>query len=155
MGGRPVPPACLFPPRDEPRNGALGVSIRSSYTNTPLFTALRSPTICGLRASTAHFSNPLENAMPQISPNLHSVGGKIEMFSGPTFPCFYVFSRHPHQKQPWSHHHAFCGGPFHYPLFYAVSAAPSPEAALEPPLCILWGVLSRTLIQACSYEPLT
>ena len=28
--------------------------------------------------------------------------------------------------------------------FYSVSAAPPPEAALEPPFCILWGVLSRT-----------
>ena len=77
------------------------------------------------------------------------------MFSGPQTMYFYVFSRHPHQKRPWSHPSAFCGGSFCHLHFYGVSAAPPPEAALEPPLCILWGVLSRTLIQAYSYEQLT
>ena len=54
----------------------ISVSIRSRYSTPLLFTALRSPTICGLQASTAHFSDPLKNAMPQVGPNLHSVGGK-------------------------------------------------------------------------------
>ena len=53
-----------------------GVSIRSSYTYTSLFTTLRSPIICGLQASTTHFSDPRKNAMPQIGPNTHSIGGK-------------------------------------------------------------------------------
>ena len=30
---------------------------------------------------------------------------------------FYVFPRHPCQKQPWSHHYAFYGGSFRYPHF--------------------------------------
>ena len=77
---------------------------------------------------------------------MHSVGGSFRHL------YFYVVSRHPRQKRPWSHHYAFCVGSFRYPHFYGVSAAPPPEATLEPPFSILWGVLSRTLIQAYSYE---
>ena len=94
--------------------------------------------------------------------------GQIKMFSGSKIMYLFVFPRLPRQKRPWSCHYAFCGGPFatcvftvfprhprqerpwscHYafcgwvlspPVFLSASAAPPPEAALEPPLWILCG----------------
>ena len=86
------------------------VSIRSSYTNTPLFATLRSPTICGLRASTTHFSDPLKNAMPQISPNLHSVGGKFSAAQTPNI--FTCFCANPARSGPGATILHSVGGPF-------------------------------------------
>ena len=69
---------------------------------------------------------------------MHSVGGPSHLY-------FYVFPWHPYQKRPWSCHSAFCGGSFRHLYFYVFPRHPLPEAALEPPLWILCGVLLRTM----------
>ena len=55
--------------------------------------------------------------MPQIGPNMHSIGGNYKILNGSNSQYFYVFPRHPRQKRPWSYHYAFCEGSFRYPHF--------------------------------------
>jgi hypothetical protein len=62
--------------------------------------------------------------MPQIGPNLHSIGGKQKMFNGSKSQYFYVFPRHPHQKRPSSRHYAFYRGSFCHSIFYAFPTHP-------------------------------
>ena len=81
------------------------------YTNTSLFTTLPSPTICGLQASTTHFSDPPKNAMPQISPNLHSIGGKQKKSTAQKVRIFTCFRTTPTRSDPQAANMHSTGGP--------------------------------------------
>ena len=82
-----------------------------SYTTPSLFTTLPSPTICGLQASTTHFSEPLKNAMPQISPNLHSIGGKQKKTTAQQVRIFTCFRTTPTRSDPQAAIMHSTGGP--------------------------------------------
>ena len=86
----------------------IRVSIRLGYTTPSLFTTLPSPTICGLQASTTHFSDPFQKRDAANRPQYAFCWGQIKNVQRPTRP-----------------------------VFLRVSTAPLPEAALELPLCIL------------------
>ena len=56
----------------------LLVSIRSRCSTPPLFTTLRSPTICGLRASTTHFKDPHQKRDAANQPQSAFCWGQIK-----------------------------------------------------------------------------